>query len=102
MTRTAQDVADRPPVPGECWCCGNIESDNRLVHLGNHPEVVVCVRCAHSLHNWAWAKEDQVKHGPRAQGRNALRGVRRAVMDKGLQRSRFIGTPLRWLGKHVP
>jgi hypothetical protein len=102
MTSTAQDTADHPAAPGQCWCCGNIEPEQNLVHLGNHPEVAVCTRCAHSLHTWAWAKDDQAKSGAGVRARNAFRRLRRAVMEKGWHRSRLIGQPLRWLGKHLP
>jgi hypothetical protein len=32
-----------------CWCCGQIRSDDALVHLGNHPEVGICINRVHFL-----------------------------------------------------
>lgn len=72
------------------------------MHLGNHPEVVVCTRCAHFLHTRAWAKDDHAKTGPGVRTRNAFRQVRRSAMAKGWHRNRFVGPPLRWLGKRLP
>jgi hypothetical protein len=94
------------PGPAEddttCWCCGQTHPPAEMVHLGNHPEVGVCTRCAHSLHTWAWQLEDKAKTGPGARARNAFRTVRHTVMDKGLHRNPIIGRPLKWLGKHLP
>jgi hypothetical protein len=33
----------------ECWCCGRARSSDTLVHLGNHPEVNICISCVHFL-----------------------------------------------------
>ena len=32
-----------------CWCCGRASSEDALVHLGNHPEVGICVNCVRFL-----------------------------------------------------
>jgi len=32
-----------------CWCCGRITAEDALVRLGSHPEVGICVNCAHVL-----------------------------------------------------
>jgi hypothetical protein len=86
----------------DCWCCGDTRSVDEVVHLGNHPEVAVCTRCAHSLHTWAWELDDRTKTGLAVRGREAFRRLRRRAMEKGLHRNRFIGKPLRWLSKHLP
>ena len=31
-----------------CWCCGTIDAPDRMVNLGDHPEVHLCLGCAHS------------------------------------------------------
>src|SRR5207249_3782151 len=36
--------------PLACWCCGSAYHEADLVRLGSHPEVGVCLRCAHFLH----------------------------------------------------
>ena len=78
-----------------CWCCGAEQPSEAMVHLGNHPEVTICRRCAHSLHRQALA----------AQGKPLARlawRIRQAVVRRGWQHSRLIGRPLRWLGRHLP
>lgn len=95
-------VEDEEPLPSQCWCCGAIEDPARLVHLGNHPEVVVCIRCAHSLSTWAWELEDQARTGPAVRFRDALRRVRRTVVRRGWHHNRIVGRGLRWWGRFTP
>ena len=59
--------------PSICWCCGAIEDTSRLVRLGNHPEVAVCVRCAHALSKWAWEIEDRSRTGIAVRARDQFR-----------------------------
>lgn len=73
-----------------------------MVRLGNHPEVHLCVRCAHFVHQQAWRIEDGDKHGPATFARDRLRGLRSEVMRRGLHRNKFVGGMLRRLGKHLP
>lgn len=90
------------PGPSQCWCCGAISDPVTLVRLGNHPEVGVCVRCAHSLSKWAWEIEDRSRTGFAVRARDRFRRLRRRVVDRGWHRTRFIGRPLRWLGRFTP
>jgi hypothetical protein len=100
---TAQTaVQDKPAGGSECWCCGTIEDPTQLVHLGNHPEVTVCTRCAHSISKWAWEIEDQSRTGLAVRARDQFRRLRKTVVQRGWHRSRLIGRPLRWIGKHTP
>jgi hypothetical protein len=73
-----------------------------MVHLGNHPEVALCVRCAHFVHKQAWKIEDGTRAGALAGARDAFRRVRREVVRRGWQHSSLFGPALRWLGKHLP
>ena len=73
---TAIEDPELPPH-SECWCCGRIEQPDRLVHLGNHPEVAVCIRCAYSLKTWARAIEDRDRAGSAVRLRDLLRHARR-------------------------
>jgi hypothetical protein len=73
-----------------------------MVHLGNHPEVTVCTGCARSVSKWAWEIEDQSRTGAAVRARDQFRRLRRGVVRRGWHRSRFIGRPLRWLGRHTP
>lgn len=99
-TRTA--VEDPDNKPSQCWCCSNVDDPARMVHLGNHPEVALCLRCAHWASKQAWEIEDQAKTGPLAIARDRVRAVRRGVIERGWQLSPLIGGPLRWIGKRLP
>jgi len=95
-------VGEKPPPRSECWCCGVIEDPVKVVHLGNHPEVMVCTRCAHSISRWAREIEDQSRTGLAVRARDQLRRLRETVVQGGWHHHRFIGRPLRWLGKYTP
>jgi hypothetical protein len=73
-----------------------------MVHLGNHPEVHLCVRCAHFVHQRAWKLEDEDKGGPAAYARDRFRNLRAEVVRRGWHQHRIIGGRLRWLGKYLP
>jgi hypothetical protein len=73
-----------------------------MVHLGNHPEVALCIRCAHSVSKWAWEIEDQSKTGSLVMARDRFRAVRRGVVRRGWQHHPIVGRPIRWLGKRLP
>lgn len=97
---TAIDSHDKGEV--ECWCCATSDVPERMVQLGNHPEVHLCLRCAHYVHQQAWQIEDEGKRGPGAFVRDKFRNLRAEVMRRGWHHNRFIGGRLRWLGKYVP
>lgn len=90
------------PGPDECWCCGCRHDSADMVHLGNHPEVAVCIRCAYSLKTWAWEIDDRSRTGVAVNVRNALRALRRRVMHRGVHQNKWVGRPLRWLGRRLP
>jgi hypothetical protein len=99
--RTA--VADeQSPGPSQCWCCGRIDEPARLVRLSNHPEVAVCIRCAHSLSKWAWELEDRSRTGPAVRARDVVRRIRRTVVRRGWHHNKIVGRGLRWLGRFTP
>ena len=99
-TRTAVD--DDAPNPSQCWCCGAIDDPARLVHLGTHPEVAVCTRCAHSLSKWAWEIEDQDRTGLAVRARDGIRRLRKTVVRHGWHHNKVIGRGLRRLGRFTP
>jgi hypothetical protein len=101
VARTATEDADAPD-PFECWCCGKIQAPATMVHLGNHPEVTICVRCAYSIKAWASEIEDQGKTGLAVKARDTLREARNFVMRRRLHQKKWIGRPLRWLGRRLP
>jgi hypothetical protein len=86
----------------ECWCCGSRHPDEDKVHLGNHFEVSVCVRCARSLHKWAGEVEDRDRRTPTARARDAFRSVRKIVVQHRRHRAPLVGRSLRWLARYLP
>jgi hypothetical protein len=88
--------------PTECWCCGVIQPPDRMVHLGNHSEVHLCIRCAYSVKNWARELEDQDKTGLGVKARDAFRRARQSVIRRQLHRIGWVGRPVRWLGRRLP
>lgn len=99
--RTAIEDPELPPH-AECWCCGRIEAPDRLVRLGNHPEVAVCVRCAYSLKTWAGVIEDRNRTGLPVRLRAGIGGGRRRVIRRGWHQHGPLARPLRWLGRRLP
>lgn len=95
-------VGSRHDGTVECWCCDTVDGPDRMVHLGNHPEVHLCLSCAHFVHQQAWEIEDEGKHGPAAFAHNTFRHLRAEVVRHGWHRNKFIGSKLRWLGKYLP
>jgi len=95
-------ISDEEAGRSRCWCCGRTEDPTRLVHLGNHPEVTLCLGCAHYVSKRAAEIEDQGKTGLAVRGRDRLRQARAIVIERGLHQHPLLGRPLRWLGKHTP
>ena len=85
-----------------CWCCGQQRSADQVVHLGSHPEVAVCLACAHFLHQRARAREDERHSSLAGRGRDVLRAGRVLVMRYGWHQAPGIGRVLRWAGRRLP
>jgi hypothetical protein len=81
-----------------CWCCGRASSEDALVHLGNHPEVGICVNCVHFLRRRA---RDLQATEIRRLLRGAAESVRREVMARGWHQRPVIGPALRWLNRRM-
>ena len=79
-----------------------VQPPEKMVHLGNHPEVSICIRCAYSVNNWAREIEDQARTGYAVRGRDTLRRARKTAMQKGWHHHPIVGKPLRWLGRRLP
>lgn len=73
-----------------------------MIHLGNHPEVNLCVRCGHWAGKQARQLDDRTKSGPLVLARDRFRAARRYVVQRGWHRSPVIGPALRRLGKWLP
>jgi hypothetical protein len=95
-------VDDADMSPSACWCCGAIDAPERMVHLGNHPEVALCLGCARWAAKKAWEIEDLARTGPLVSARDRLRAVRRGVVDRGWHRHPVLRGPLRRIGKRLP
>jgi hypothetical protein len=85
-----------------CWCCGRPNGEPDVVRLGDHPEVAVCLGCAHFLHQRARAREDELRSSPAGLARDVLRAARALVMRRGWHELRVIGPLLRRLGARLP
>lgn len=85
-----------------CWCCAWTGPEPGVIRLGNHPEVAVCLRCAHYLHQQARTREDAARPSPAARVRDGLRAGRQLVMRRGWHQKPVIGPALRWLGPRLP
>lgn len=44
-----------------CWCCGQLQAPQRLLHAGNLPEVGICFGCARFLYQQALGLEDELR-----------------------------------------
>jgi hypothetical protein len=76
LVTTAPANKSEGAEPFECWCCGVVSREAELIHLGNHPEVSVCLSCAHFLHQQARSREDALHPSPAARLRDRLRSAR--------------------------
>ena len=85
-----------------CWCCGGTYPASRLVHLGEHPEVAVCWRCATFLRRRATEQSDALRPSVAARGRSVVRHARSAVLEHGWQDSPVVGRVLRWVDRALP
>lgn len=83
---------------GRCWCCGQPRSEDTLVHLGNHPEVGICISCVHFLRRRAMDRQATVV---RQTLRGAAESVRGQVMARGWHQRPVIGPALQWLDRHL-
>lgn len=89
-------------IPGEarCWCCNGSFPDNRLVHLGAHPEVGVCRRCVRYLGRRSAQLPGRAT--PLAYLRRSSQELREWVMVRGLHEGRFLGPVVRRIGRFLP
>jgi hypothetical protein len=99
---TTQTAAVDAENRTECWCCGQLQKLTDVVQLGNHPEVKLCLGCAHYVHQRARTLEDEARPTPMARGRNWLRAGRRVVMRREWHRKPVIGAIVRRLGSRTP
>jgi hypothetical protein len=94
---TESDAAER----FECWGCGSPSPETELIRLGNHPEVGVCLGCAHYLHQRARSREDALRRSLVSRLRDGLRSARHAVIHRRWHQKPIIGRALRWLGRRL-
>lgn len=100
-TATAATESDAAE-PLKCWCCNGTYQEPDLVRLGSHPEVGVCLSCAHFLHQQARGREDALRPSPASRLRDGLRAGRRLVIRRQWHQNPVVGRPLRWLGRRLP
>lgn len=85
-----------------CWCCGEQQDESSVVRLGDHPEVTLCLGCAHFVHRRAQALEDVGARALASRARGVVRAGESFVIRHGLQHRPLIGPVLRWLGPRLP
>jgi hypothetical protein len=83
-----------------CWCCGGSFPEDRLVRLGDRPEVAVCFACAGYLNRRA--RESQPTSSANRRLRALAEATRRMVTNRGWHRAPVIGRALRWLDDRSP
>jgi hypothetical protein len=84
-----------------CWCCGQLRPADQMVYLSSHPEVGVCLACAHFLHQRARAREDHLHPSLAGRGRDVLRAAQELVIRRGWQQAPGVGRVLRWAGRRL-
>ena len=72
------------------------------MHLGNHPEVAICIRCTYAVKNWAGEIEDQSRTGLLVRQRERLRHARKDAIHKRWHQHAILGGLVRWLGRRLP
>jgi hypothetical protein len=85
-----------------CWCCGQRRVEPDVVRLGEHPEVAVCLGCAHFVHQRARAREDAARPSLATRARDLLRAARGFVIRRGWHNRPVIGPLLRRLDTRLP
>ena len=95
-------VEDSRSDSSRCWCCGVVDDPFRMIHLGNHPEVILCVRCGRWAGKQAWEIEDRDRAGVSTVVRDRFRAARRRVVQRGWHHNRVFGPVLRWVGRFLP
>ncbi len=97
-TSTQAETAVGETGQSACWCCGQITDEDALVHLENHPEVGICVRCVRFLSRRAG---DHQASARRRHLRGAADSIRGQVMSRGWHERPVIGPVLLWINRHV-
>jgi hypothetical protein len=92
-------VADGATARDACWCCGKVTAGDAMVHLGDHPEVGICVNCVPFL---ARRARDLQATQARRRLRAIAGSVRGAVMSRGWHERPVIGPLLLWLNRRSP
>jgi hypothetical protein len=82
-----------------CWCCGQTIPEGALVHLSDHPEVGICINCAHWLRRRARDYQATVL---RQRLRGTAESIRREVMARSWHERPVTGPALRWINQHSP
>lgn len=88
--------------PTECWCCGSCYPETELVHLGNHPEVGICVSCSRWVRRRAVRRDDHRRRSPAAWARRGIDRARNAIIHRGWHDRGLLGKLLRRIDRHLP
>lgn len=88
--------------PTKCWCCGSTYPEDDLVHLGEHPEVAVCLGCSQWLRRRAVRRRGAGRRSPAVRIRGVIDGVRGAVIERGWHERGVLGRLLRRIDRYLP
>ncbi|GAB3669108.1 hypothetical protein GCM10027596_40870 [Nocardioides korecus] len=102
MMTTHTAVRDASGGREQCWCCDAAEVPARIIRLGNHPEVALCLGCARWAAQRAGRIEDEGRKGLGVRVRGVARTARDTVVSRGWHRHRLFGGPLRRLRRWFP
>lgn len=95
-------MTEQTAPPSPCWCCGSSYPDDELVHLGQHPEVAVCLGCTRWLRRRATRRLDDRNPSVRGRFRAGVAWVRSGVMKRGWHERGLLGALLRRIDRHLP
>ncbi|MGH3823192.1 MAG: hypothetical protein ACRDRA_10220 [Pseudonocardiaceae bacterium] len=92
----------KPTGHSDCWCCGKIFGEDKLVRLGEHPEVGVCLQCATWLKRRAIAHHHKQHPSPSGRLLSAIDTVRNKVIKRGWHDHPRLGPLLRGINRYLP
>jgi hypothetical protein len=88
-------------APTECWCCGKAFGEDKLVRLGQHPEVGLCRQCATWVKRHAVARRHAQQPYLASQLLRGIDAVRNKVIDRGWHDHHWLGPLLRRIDRHL-
>ena len=101
MTQHKITTSSSGTAPTNCWCCGKTFSEDRLVRLGLHPEVGLCLQCTIWLKRRAITRHHE-QHAISRQLLRAIDTIRNTVIQQNWHNHRWFGPLLRQINRYLP